>query len=321
MFVGGEKAALTARKARALLAYLAVRIDEDIPRDTLAGLLWGDRSTEQARASLRQSLSSVRKALGVEAATSLFASNETVRLATDRIWVDTHSIRAIPDDASLEECGAIAEYCRGEFLEGFGLNEPEFDYWLGTERSLVRTQMSSLLRQLVSRCESDKRFEDAIRYGTKLLTLDPLQEHTHRTLMRLFAAQGRYDVALNQFEHCRRELAEQLDVTPEQETVDLVKEIKTQRRSRIAKTDPPANAPRSGPANYSSENVIGLDFSIPDYPSIAIMPFVAMSTEPEQEFFAEGISEDIATALSKIERLLVIAYFVEEVFVALRQTL
>ncbi len=41
--------------------------------------------------------------------------------------------------------------------------------------------------------------------------------------------------------------------------------------------------------------------------SIAVLPFVNMSGDPEQEYFADGISEDIITALSKISQLLVIA--------------
>ncbi len=55
------------------------------------------------------------------------------------------------------------------------------------------------------------------------------------------------------------------------------------------------------------EASVGLDFSVPDYPSIAVLPFTVMSTDPEQEFFADGMAEDIITALSKISRLLVVA--------------
>jgi adenylate cyclase len=40
--------------------------------------------------------------------------------------------------------------------------------------------------------------------------------------------------------------------------------------------------------------------AVPDKPSIAVLPFVNMSGDPEQEYFADGISEDIITALSKI---------------------
>jgi len=42
-------------------------------------------------------------------------------------------------------------------------------------------------------------------------------------------------------------------------------------------------------------------------PSVAVLPFANMSADPEQEYFADGISEDIITALSKLPQLFVIA--------------
>ena len=47
--------------------------------------------------------------------------------------------------------------------------------------------------------------------------------------------------------------------------------------------------------------------ALPDKPSIAVLAFTNMSGDPEQEYFADGISEDIITALSKISQLFVIA--------------
>ena len=46
---------------------------------------------------------------------------------------------------------------------------------------------------------------------------------------------------------------------------------------------------------------------LPDKPSIAVLPFDNMSADPEQEFFGDGLSEDIITTLSKISNLFVIA--------------
>ena len=47
--------------------------------------------------------------------------------------------------------------------------------------------------------------------------------------------------------------------------------------------------------------------SLPDKPSIAVLPFNNLSRDPEQELFCDGITEDLITALSKIKRLLVVA--------------
>jgi len=48
-------------------------------------------------------------------------------------------------------------------------------------------------------------------------------------------------------------------------------------------------------------------FPLPDKPSIAVLPFVNMSDDPKQEYFSDGITEEIITALSKVPRLFVIA--------------
>jgi adenylate cyclase len=48
-------------------------------------------------------------------------------------------------------------------------------------------------------------------------------------------------------------------------------------------------------------------FPLPEKPSIAVLPFVNMSGDPEQEYFSDGLSEEIITALSKTPQMFVIA--------------
>ena len=50
-----------------------------------------------------------------------------------------------------------------------------------------------------------------------------------------------------------------------------------------------------------------IDLSLPHKPSIAVLPFATMSGDPEQKFFADGVVEDIITALSRVRALFVIA--------------
>jgi TolB-like protein len=50
-----------------------------------------------------------------------------------------------------------------------------------------------------------------------------------------------------------------------------------------------------------------LVLALPDRPAIAVLPFKNMSDDPEQEYFSDGISEDILTALSKLRWFFVIA--------------
>ena len=59
-------------------------------------------------------------------------------------------------------------------------------------------------------------------------------------------------------------------------------------------------------ATHKSENHVQSPI-VADKPAIAVLPFVNMSGEPEQEFFADGITEDILTELSRFRELLVIS--------------
>src|SRR6266566_212807 len=51
----------------------------------------------------------------------------------------------------------------------------------------------------------------------------------------------------------------------------------------------------------------GPTLALPDKPSIAVLPFTNMSGDPEQDYFADGMAEDITTALSRCSSLFVIA--------------
>ena len=53
--------------------------------------------------------------------------------------------------------------------------------------------------------------------------------------------------------------------------------------------------------------VHGTSLPLPDKPSIAVLPFANLSTDPEQEFFSDGVADDIITELSRNRSLLVIA--------------
>src|SRR5262249_13148762 len=65
----------------------------------------------------------------------------------------------------------------------------------------------------------------------------------------------------------------------------------------------PADAAKTPPLSDRDKTPL----TLPDRPSIAVLPFTNMSGDPEQEYFADGMAEDVITALSHCKWLFVIA--------------
>ena len=64
---------------------------------------------------------------------------------------------------------------------------------------------------------------------------------------------------------------------------------------------------RSSPSKTEVASKEKMAFPLPDVPSIAVLPFVNMSKDPDQEFLCDGMTEEIITALTKVPRLFVVA--------------
>lgn len=72
---------------------------------------------------------------------------------------------------------------------------------------------------------------------------------------------------------------------------------------RNPKEDQAAIATVRGPESHTAQS----SFPLPDKPSVAVLPFANLSGDPEQDYFADGIVEDIITGLSRIKWIFVIA--------------
>jgi TolB-like protein/class 3 adenylate cyclase len=95
----------------------------------------------------------------------------------------------------------------------------------------------------------------------------------------------------------RDEVRDKLDLAFEDLGEQVVKNItRPVRVFRVA-------APSIGQPAASTKPALAL----PDKPSIAVLPFQNMSGDPEQEYFADGIVEDMITALSRVKSFFVIA--------------
>ena len=289
--IDGVPVVIASKKARALLGYLVQRGGTGVARNTITGLLWSERGEEQARASLRQTLSELRATLTKAGQKPFNASNESIIWARGSAWIDSKELESAAQSDDDEKLRETALLIRGEFMEGLSVDEAAFEHWLAGERERFRQLVCTVHSRLIDRAERSGDIEEALNHGLKLILLDPLQEQVHRTLMRLYAAQGRNDAALAQYERCKQELSSQIGVQPEPETETLARSIRAGRRN--------------GPANMRVQAPPAP--ALPDKPSIAVLPFTNLTSDQEQQFFADGMTEDIISALSRIRELFVIS--------------
>ena len=301
---GGE-ISLKARKSRLLLAYLAVPPGQPHARDRLAALLWGDRQDEQARGSLRAALSGIRRALGDEA---LIVEDDMVRLCRDHVATDYDRLKALCDGGGT--VAALDEACPGEFLAGHEFDSDAFMGWLHGVRGDCADMAIRVLETSARKAAGAGDHKAALGLMRECLSLEPLKEQTHRTIMQLYAASGERAMALAQFRSCKELLRHELGALPDAETQALADTIALNDpadapaiRSAVALGATPAAPAPAAPAVADDPT-----------PSVAVIPFVNMSGDAEQNYFADGITEDIITDLSRVEGLAVAAKTASQIY-------
>lgn len=277
-----------------MLAILALSPGLSASREKLAGLLWGDRPEEQARASLRQALAVLRKDLRDGNERLLVSTEDTIRLVAGRVRIDLTDFLALSKSGDTADLLAAAELYRGEFLADFPFREEAVNNWIAEERRQLSGRIIRVLEHLAAHGPA----VDRIDHGKRLLAQDPLREASHRALMQAYADAGDRAQALRQFEDCRSLLRRELAVEPSQQTVAL--------RQVIAA---PAPAPSARSVSVVSDAAAPLSrFSGRSRAAIVVLPFDTTAEDtPYQGGWTHGLLQDITYKLAKLRSLSVIS--------------
>jgi DNA-binding SARP family transcriptional activator len=295
----GPSLELRARKAHALLAYLALPPGRPHDRDALASLLWGDEPQAQARHRLRQALFVLRQRLGP---LERVLRTDGDAIAVDPAAVDVDAVRfeRLVDAGTPDALREAADLYRGDLLEGLTVQAPAFEEWLLGERERLRELAVQALASLLAQQRAARDLEGAIQSAVHLLALDPLQETVHRVLMRLYAEVGRRGAALRQYQICRDIVRRELGADPEAETKELHAELVRERAILPAARG--AEAPGAGGAGMQDAST-----GRGQQPSIAALPFREYDAAPGGDYLGPGFVEDIVGALATLPDLFVIS--------------
>jgi TolB-like protein/cytochrome c-type biogenesis protein CcmH/NrfG len=279
---------VTGKKIQGLLGYLAVESARPHSREQVAALLWSETGDERARHNLRQALSKIRRSCG-----PLIASTgDALALDLDLCSVDARDFDGLArskDVADLERCMALY---RDDLLDGLVLREELYDEWLlGAQHQFRRTACDVIERLAVTLADLN-RGEEAVDVFNRRIAMDPACEPAHRHLMELLERIGRRSDALRQYEFLTDALSRELGTKPSSETTEVYERIRSgggrgAPREPIAQATPPVR----------SEH---------ELPTVAVLPFDNLSG-PEDNYFVDGIVEDIITALSHFSSLMVIS--------------
>ena len=285
--VAGVPVRVPTRKVQLLLVAVAMATGMTASRERLIGLLWSDRSDAQARGSLRHALAALRKALPDPSA--LLAPSGSIGLDPAKTECDAARFLAL---ASREPAMA-ADLYRGPFLADCDFPDVAFEEWALAERRSLHARALALVDAFDPAGATGTAREAVAGLAGRLLETDPACEEAHRALIRRDIAEGRRNAALRQYEACRHATLDALGAEPEEMT-----------RALIEAPDPKAGEPETGRSEIRPPEG-GSETST--HPSIVVLPFKNLSSDPEQGFFADGVVEEITSVLSRIRDFFVIA--------------
>ena len=290
------------RKTRALLAYLALT-QSPHRREELCEMFWD--VPDDPRGALRWSLSKIRPVVDDLGYPRLVADRHSVELRTEALDIDLATAKACAEAAAIDDLTRAASLFRGPLLADLDLPaNGEFHTWLLGLREDARKLQSQILRALTERLGATP--QEALPYARELVRNDPYDETAWALLIGNLASAGRGQEVRQQYEAGVRALRE----------VGGGSGLLLQAwRAAQASAPRPANRDTAGvepvAAGQPAAKIAVAASSSQPTPapraSIVVLPFANLSNDPEQQYFADGITGNLTTDLSRIPDMLVIS--------------
>jgi adenylate cyclase len=264
-------APVTQPRSLALLAILANSGECPISRDKVLAYLWPEIESAKAAHRLAQSLYALRHDLGVE---SLVRSTNDLRLDPHVIGSDLQEFTGALERGELP--AALTAY-RGPFLDGFYLGDAsEFERWAEAERAEYRRKYRAALEALALAAGQRGDANESAEWWRRLMETDPLNAGVVVAYLEALRVAAGSTGALQFARDYGKRLREEFDSEP----------------------DPVVTAAADRLRNTSA---------LPTGPSIAVLPFLNLTPDRENEYFSDGMTEELAGALARVPGLRVVS--------------
>ena len=225
---------LSQRRARAVLAVLAVCGDLGCTRERLIALLWPESDEAHSRHGLRDALHAIRQVLGPNA----------IRSQGDDLLLDpavvTSDVLEFSRDLASDRCADAVPRYGGPLLDGIHVdNASEFEHWLDGERTRLARQYEEALERLASQAERTERWDAAVLWWRRLVEHDPSNSRLVLRCAQATYATGDRVNALKALDAHVRWMREDIGLEP---VPEVLSEIQRMRRSE----EPDLDADRRG---------------------------------------------------------------------------
>lgn len=283
------------KKTRAPLAYL-VLTGRPHSRERLVSLFWD--VPDDPRGALRWSLTKLRGLVDEQEVKRLKADRDTVAFDPVDVEVDLLTLRRLLADEGAgtptETLVALAESLQGADLTGLDLPDcPEYHTWYLAQQEDAHELMARLHRVLIGRFEDEPA--RALQHARALSALRPYDVDARASLVRLLSRSGRRQEAEARRDEALRVLE---DAGEDPAALRALFQSALDGTGQGAETGtaaaPVAAAPSGGAAPARSAETK----AILSRPAVAVLPFDNISGDPEQDYLAIGITDDLITALS-----------------------
>jgi TolB-like protein/DNA-binding SARP family transcriptional activator/Tfp pilus assembly protein PilF len=288
------------RRQLAVLAVLASEGAAGVTRDRLLGLFWPDKEMEKARHLLDQAIYAARKEMGEDL---ILIGQTAVHLNAAMLPSDAADFAAA---AAQHDDAALTAAYTGPFLDAVLLaNAPEFERWASGRRSYYANAfVQALVRQAAARSAIGE-YQDAAALLRRAAASDGLSGPVAYALMLALSFSGDPTAAIRAGTVHAALVREELEADPDPQVRDLMRNL------RDGKLPVP---PVAGRARESAAPAVLGPAPVPksakepqSRPSVAVLPFVNLSSETDDDYLADAMTDAIINALMRVGTLRVAA--------------
>ena len=279
-------------KRAALLVYLALATPRGPHRrDTLLALFWPEQDTEHARNALSQAVHFLRRSVGSEGI--ITGNGDGLTLERRALWCDAVAFEEALDAGSTADA---LELYRGDLLEGLHVGDaPDFQEWLEAERVRLAGRYAQALEVDAEQRSGNGDVEGALRRWRQLIIRDPYNSRWVLGLMRALVSSGNPGGAVQRGRSHEELLRTDLGIAPDPEIIRFVEAIESGEVSRTKVLQV-----MGGGGSVPKE--VTLSPATPNA-AVAVLPFLNLSPDSANEYFSQGITEEILAALAKVPGL------------------